>query len=427
MPKAKILDPCMQYAGKDRYLTALRAALNSGDFSTMRLAAAYAKTSGVARIFEDVIGLRKRGGAARLIVGIDQKGTSYQALSLALQAFDEVHVSHTGGGGTFHPKFCLLAGPAKAQLIVGSHNLTCGGLETNLEAGVVLTYELPLEDADFQEADAMWTNLLAASFTKQLSPASLSTLLLAGSLLDESAKSSKRNNVGSSAKGAGGSLIFPRVKLTPPSAIPKGVLAVAAPLPPGYPPGGLVAPPVPVAPGAVPSPLAAPAAVVPPPVPPTVAGVAAHALVIQLRPHDNGEIFLSMSAVKQNPAFFGFPFSGNTTPKKHGGVAYPQRVPDPVVDVTVYSSTGAKLVTQLGYALNTVYYKPKSELRVTMTSAIRDHIGNLSILHMQVGSGGVDYIMDIYNPGSADYAMHLASCNQTMPGGGSAPRLFGWV
>ncbi|RNF83870.1 restriction endonuclease [Lysobacter psychrotolerans] len=420
----------MQYGGKDRYLTALRGSLNSGDFTTMRLAAAYAKTSGVARIFDDVSALRKRGGNAGLIVGIDQKGTSYQALSLAMQAFNEVHVSHTGGGGTFHPKFCLLAGPVKAQLIVGSHNLTCGGLETNLEAGVVLTYELPLENVEFQEADAMWTNLLAASFTKQLSPASLNTLLLAGSLFDESAKGAKRSNVGSSAQGAGGALIFPRVKLTPPSAIPKGVLAAAAPLPPGYPPAGPFMPPAPVVPGAVPLPLGpvVPGVPVAPPLAaPTVAGAAALALVIQLRPHDNGEIFLSMSAVKQNPAFFDFPFTGNTTPKKLGGVAYPQRVPDPVVDVTVYSSTGAKLVTQLAYALNTVYYKPKSELRVTMTSAIRDHISNLSILHMQIGSGGVDYIMDVYNPGSADYAMLLASCNQTMPGGGSAPRLFGWV
>lgn len=108
-------------------------------------------------------------------------------------------------------------------------------------------------------------------------------------------------------------------------------------------------------------------------------------------------------------------------------MAYPQRDPDPVVDVTVYSSTGATLVSRQGYSLNTVYYKPKSELRVTMTSAIRDHIRGLSILHMQAGAGGVDYVMDIYNPGSAGYAKLLASCNQTMPGGGSVPRKFGWI
>src|SRR5207253_2874287 len=33
-------------------------------------------------------------------------------------------------------------------------------------------------------------------------------------------------------------------------------------------------------------------------------------LVIQIIPHHNGEIFLSKNAVNQNPALFGFPFSG---------------------------------------------------------------------------------------------------------------------
>lgn len=304
----------MQYDGTDRYLSALRASIASGDFSSIRLAAAYAKTSGVARIFDDIKALRGRGGCAALIVGIDQKGTSYQALSLAMQAFDEVRVCHTGGGGTFHPKFCLLTGPAKAQLIVGSHNLTCGGLETNLEAGVVLSYDLPLEEAEFQEVDSMWANLIAANFTKLLSITSLNALQLSGSLFDESVKGAIRGNVGSSAKAAGGMVIFPRIRPAPPSPIPKGVLTTATPVLPAA-PGGLPLPPVVVGPpvlgGVLPAPPAA--------ISPTVAAVAATALVIQLRPHDNGEIFLSMRAVNQNPAFFGYPFSGNTKPKKAGG------------------------------------------------------------------------------------------------------------
>ncbi|WP_459041065.1 phospholipase D family protein [Stenotrophomonas sp. PSU-St19] len=423
MPEAKILDPSKQYDGTDRYLDALKTSIGSGDFNKLRLAAAYAKTSGVARIYDDVSALRGRGGNAQLIVGIDQKGTSFQALSLAMQVFDEVSVCHTGGGGTFHPKFCLLSGPEKAQLIIGSHNLTCGGLETNLEAGVILTYELPLELAAFKEADDMWANLIAASFTKKLSAATLNALQLAGSLFDESAIGG-RSNAGSRAKAIGGGLIFSRAMPVPPSPIPKGILVTSLPAP-------MVAPVAPVVPakppvaGAVAPALVA--AVLPVAPLPTVAAAATRALVIQLRPHNNGEILLSMQAVKQNPSFFGFPFSGMTTPKKKAGAAYPQRVPDPVIDVTVYSSTGAVLVTQLAYPLNTVYYERKSELRVTMTAAIRGHIAGLAILHMQAGSGGVDYVMDIYNPGSASYANLLASCNQAMPGGGAAPRLFGWI
>lgn len=414
MPSVTMLDPCLQHDGTSRYLTLLKAGLASNKFASIRLASAYAKASGVARIYSEVNAFRGNGRSSSLIVGIDQKGTSYQALRLALQSFQEVFICHTGGGGTFHPKFCLLKGPADGQLLIGSHNLTCGGLETNLEAGVLLEYGLPHEAAEFKLAEAMWTNLISASFTKKLDTPMLNQLYAAGSLLDESVKGARKFNVGSAAKTPGGAALFPRISVTAPTPLPHHVLALAIPLPSA--PAGPAASP----------PKAAPLLALPSGTP-LASTAAARSLAIQLRPHDNGEIFLSMRAVRQNPAFFDFPFTGKTTPKKIGADAYPQRVPDPKVDITVYSSTGAALVSSAGYELNTVYYERKKELRITVTGSIRSHIKELALLHMQESSGGADYIMEIYNPGSAAYSKLLASCDQTMPGGGSAPRKFGWL
>ena len=111
---------------------------------------------------------------------------------------------------------------------------------------------------------------------------------------------------------------FPRAYPKPPSPIPKEAFPTALPAT--------------VAPQAQPTtqqPLVTPAAT-----------VSSEALVIQIVPHHNGEVFLSKIAVNQNPGFFGFPFTGATTPKFAHNPSYPQREPDPVVNITVYDPAG---------------------------------------------------------------------------------------
>ncbi|WP_457630025.1 hypothetical protein, partial [Oceanithermus sp.] len=72
--------------------------------------------------------------------------------------------------------------------------------------------------------------------------------------------------------------------------------------------------------------------------------IVAQALVIQVIPHHNGEIFLSKTAVNQNPKFFGWPFTGKTRPKKASNPSYPQREPDPVVNIRVFDKSGTLIV-----------------------------------------------------------------------------------
>lgn len=423
MPTTKVLAPISQFDGTDRLLDHIRAALKTDLFHDIRFAIAYAKSGPLERLQSDFASWRAKaaGRSAKIILGIDQKGTSVQALTLALSIFDQVYVANTAGSSTFHPKMYLFQGATFGRAIIGSHNLTVGGTETNLEAGVELDYPLPAEAGDFNPFVAAWDGVVASPITKPLTAALLQQLSNMGLLLDESAAVSAGAAKKAALKSAGGAYPFPLVHPAPPSALPKTAPSLKA---------GASAPVAAPAKSQA-TVLAAVAAAIgaPVPTPTTPTGAAAFtptSLVIQIVPHHNGEVFLSKGAVNQNPAFFGYPFSGMTTTKS-GKPGYPQRLPDPVVDVTVFDAAGNVALVKPGYGLNTVYYDKKGEIRITVSPDVRVAIQPFAILHMQPGAGGVDYTMDIYNPGSARYAALLASCNQTLPSGGGVARKMGWL
>jgi hypothetical protein len=152
----------------------------------------------------------------------------------------------------------------------------------------------------------------------------------------------------------------------------------------------------------------------------------ASGFAIQIKPHHNGEIFLSVSAALQNPAFFRWPFTGATTPKKPGNPSYPQLDPDPVVNIVVYGAPTTPLLTLSMYHLNTVYYEAKSEIRITAAPLVAV-VPEYSVMIMQTSNTpGIDYDITIHTPASPDYNAWVTACNQTMPSGGSTPRRYGW-
>lgn len=152
-------------------------------------------------------------------------------------------------------------------------------------------------------------------------------------------------------------------------------------------------------------------------------------LVIQIIPHHNGEVFLSKTAVVQDKDFFGFPFQGKTTPKKPSNPSYPQRLPDPVVHLTVYGAGGSVLAEIEEWDLNTVYYEPKSEIRITIPPELAREIPEYSILVMsETDDPDLDYIMDVHTTTSPLHGIFLRNCDQTMPSGGKmVARQFGWL
>lgn len=117
---------------------------------------AWAKRSGLDKIAGQLEVFREQGGQARLIVGIDEGGATRQGLELARELFTAVHVFHDPTGRTFHPKVYMADGPSHALLLVGSQNLTAGGVYYNYEAALQCRLDLTV-DADQDVADAVST------------------------------------------------------------------------------------------------------------------------------------------------------------------------------------------------------------------------------------------------------------------------------
>jgi hypothetical protein len=152
-------------------------------------------------------------------------------------------------------------------------------------------------------------------------------------------------------------------------------------------------------------------------------------LLIQIVPHHNAEILLSMKAVIDHPAFFAFPFTGVTVPKKKKNPGYPQRVPDPVTDWVLRDATGAVVERVQNWNLNTVYYANKHELRITVPADLAAKIAPGALLQMTAVTGaGLDYVCEVFDPKSPQFAALYPACTESMPSGGSKlKRRYGWV
>jgi len=160
----------------------------------------------------------------------------------------------------------------------------------------------------------------------------------------------------------------------------------------------------------------------------TVAPGLPTALVIQIVPHHNGEVFLSKRAVNEYPVFFGFPFTGRTVPKTPGNKPYPQRSPDPVTEWKIYDRQGRVFRSLEDFRLKhrilqverrDSYYYPT---RCSEANSSQINTG----YEASVRTFGVDYQCEVFPPDSAQYRSLLPACNETMPAGGSGtPRKFG--
>lgn len=420
MPQIRIIQPIMQTTGEFRLLDWLNESFRSDSYDAFRCLVAFAKAKPLYKLHENLRRWKNAGKTAEAIIGIDHKGTSAQALRYVLSNYDHAYVLHAAHA-TFHPKLYIFSGAAKAAVYYGSNNLTSGGLETNFEGGILLNLSLPEDQHLLEQAKAAFDSLLPASVPccTELTETVLETLAESGLLLDEAARWTTRG-AGIPAGGQSAlSGLFAPYRTKPPRALSKTVMAAAAGAagigaagnPAALPEAGAAAPAVPAAPICI-----------------------VDGLVMQVIPAANGEIRLSKIAVNQNPGFFGFPFTGRTTPKKASNPTYPQRDPDPVVNIYVYDPVGTCVNREMRYNLNTVYYEKKAELRITITSALLEGLGyssgtNYPIMVMRVSAiPGCDYDLHFYAQGSAEYDSYLNICDQALPSGGKpVARKMGWI
>lgn len=117
----------------------------SGDFDRFRIAVAWAKRGGIRPIFESMKKFRDNGGRIEVVTGIDLNGTSIQALEMLMEAAQTVRIFQNANRHlrpTYHPKLYIFSGPRIATVILGSSNLTMGGLYVNYEQNLRLELDL---------------------------------------------------------------------------------------------------------------------------------------------------------------------------------------------------------------------------------------------------------------------------------------------
>jgi HKD family nuclease len=77
-----------------------------------------------------------------IITGVDQKGTSKEALQALMELKINSYVFFVPPPSPiFHPKIYLFEGEKNSELIIGSSNLTAQGLFTNIEASILISVD----------------------------------------------------------------------------------------------------------------------------------------------------------------------------------------------------------------------------------------------------------------------------------------------
>lgn len=122
----------------------LTRGLRDSRYQRLDAAVAWAKRSGLRLISSELSQFQARGGAVRFVVGISEGGATAQGLQLVSQLATDAYIFHVPGR-TFHSKVYSFSGEDAAMILVGSHNLTRGGLRANFEAGTLVQLDLTIE------------------------------------------------------------------------------------------------------------------------------------------------------------------------------------------------------------------------------------------------------------------------------------------
>lgn len=170
------------------HLAAVKRVLACPDLDKAILSIAFVNKAGVDLLATELAGL---GSKVDVYAGIRNDITSRQGLRALLDHGANVHYVDTGARHViFHPKIYFASSPSAARMIVGSANLTPGGLNNNIEASVTL--DLDLKNGDDSSISASITKEFAKLTTdypshvvRVTNASDLDTLHADGRLVDE--------------------------------------------------------------------------------------------------------------------------------------------------------------------------------------------------------------------------------------------------
>lgn len=115
------------------------------DFHTFTGISAFASQVGVRGLSNHIKTAKKHLNIITIVTGVDQKGTSKEALEELLALDIDAYVFYQPSITIFHPKIYLFEGADKCELIIGSSNLTSQGLFTNVEVSLLVSIDNSVE------------------------------------------------------------------------------------------------------------------------------------------------------------------------------------------------------------------------------------------------------------------------------------------
>ena len=105
--------------------------------------AAFARSSGIRSLNESLQESKDNIDEFSIVVGIDQNGTSEEALEDLLELDIGASIFYTRSPSTYHPKIYIFDGEDQGRVIIGSSNLTNSGLFRNIESSILVDFERP--------------------------------------------------------------------------------------------------------------------------------------------------------------------------------------------------------------------------------------------------------------------------------------------
>lgn len=193
---------------------AVREIFSVPDIERVIISVAFMSESGVEQIERE---LKSQGSKVTVFAGIRNDITSHQALKKITDCGVNLYTVDTGSRMVlFHPKLYLARGRLEARLVIGSANLTLGGLNNNIEAGVLLEFDLTkTADADLVDQIEKQFQALSAQYPEHIVNISNAKMLLemleSGRLTDETEVPPPRPSTASQANSSADST--PRIKL----------------------------------------------------------------------------------------------------------------------------------------------------------------------------------------------------------------------
>ncbi len=139
--KATFLGHGLDKGDKNNVGKQLAVSLKSKEYSNFYGFVAFASISGTKMLELSLEKAKSNFDKIRFYIGIDNRGTSKEALESLLKQKIETYIYRDKRKFvTYHPKLFLFEGKKFTRIIIGSSNLTSQGIKTNLESSIQLDF-----------------------------------------------------------------------------------------------------------------------------------------------------------------------------------------------------------------------------------------------------------------------------------------------